>query len=97
MKLHSHLRNARPLAFAAAVPLVMLAPTSHGQEQKRQVKSVIEEVTVTAQKREESVNDVPIAISAFTGDSLKAFGVVDTRDLGKLVPGFNASENGYNT
>ncbi|MBQ0758874.1 MAG: TonB-dependent receptor [Zhongshania sp.] len=97
MKLHSHLRNARPLAFAAAVPLVMLAPTSHGQEQKRQVKSVIEEVTVTAQKREESVNDVPIAISAFTGDSLKALGVVDTRDLGKLVPGFNASENGYNT
>ena len=98
MKLHSRLRNTTPLAFAAtAIPLFLLSPLSHGQEQKRQVKSVIEEVTVTAQKREESVNDVPIAISAFTGDSLKALGVVDTRDLGKLVPGFNASENGYNT
>ncbi len=58
---------------------------------------LIEEIVVTAQKKSESINDVPIAISAFTGDTLKTLGMTDTRDLGKIVPGFNASDSGYNT
>lgn len=57
----------------------------------------IDEVIVTAQKRSESINDVPIAISAFTGEDLAALGVTDTRDLNNLVPGFSYGESGYNT
>ena len=37
---------------------------------------MLEEVIVTAQKREESVQDVGIAITAFTGEQLKAFGFI---------------------
>lgn len=55
---------------------------------------IIEEVMVTAQKREQSLRDVPIAISAFSGDRLSELDVVDTRDLQRLVPGFNANESG---
>ncbi|WP_233998948.1 TonB-dependent receptor [Microbulbifer pacificus] len=47
----------------------------------------IEEVVVTAQKRAENLQDVPIAISAFTGDSMKAMGVKNLTDLGKFTPG----------
>ncbi|WOX05649.1 TonB-dependent receptor [Microbulbifer pacificus] len=47
----------------------------------------IEEVVVTAQKRAENLQDVPIAISAFTGDSMKAMGVQNLTDLGKFTPG----------
>ncbi|WP_332034550.1 TonB-dependent receptor [Microbulbifer sp.] len=47
----------------------------------------IEEVVVTAQKRAENLQDVPIAISAFTGDSMKAMGVKSLTDLGKFTPG----------
>ncbi len=57
----------------------------------------IEEIVVTAQKREENVRDVPIAISAFSGETLTNLGVTDTRDLARLVPGFNANESGRNT
>lgn len=59
--------------------------------------SLIDEVVVTAQKKSESINDVPISISAFTGEDLKTLGVTDTRDLSKLVPGFVATDSGYNT
>ncbi|MCW8128231.1 TonB-dependent receptor [Microbulbifer halophilus] len=47
----------------------------------------IEEVVVTAQKRSENLQDVPIAISAFTGDNMKAMGVENLTDLGKFTPG----------
>ncbi|MFC6635810.1 TonB-dependent receptor [Microbulbifer taiwanensis] len=47
----------------------------------------IEEVVVTAQKRAENLQDVPIAISAVTGDNIKAMGVKNLTDLGKSTPG----------
>src|SRR6202008_3637134 len=54
----------------------------------------LEEIIVTAQKRSEKIDDVPIAISAFGGETLNQLGVTDTRDLARLVPGFNANESG---
>lgn len=57
----------------------------------------LEEIVVTAQKRSQSVNDVPITISAFSGEQLQDLGVIDTRDLGKIVPNFNYSDTGLNT
>ena len=46
--------------------------------------SLMEEVVVTAQKREESAQDVPIAISALAGNQLEAMGVSGTDDLLKV-------------
>ena len=48
---------------------------------------LLEEVVVTAQKREQNVNEIGMAISAFSGEDLTALGVMDTRDLTNLVPG----------
>ncbi|MEC9358559.1 MAG: TonB-dependent receptor [Pseudomonadota bacterium] len=47
----------------------------------------IEEIVVTAQKREENLNDVPISVSAFSGDQLDARGVQTPKDLQLEVPG----------
>jgi iron complex outermembrane receptor protein len=56
----------------------------------------IEEIVVTAQKREESLQDVPIAITAFSGDSLVAKGITDTQQLAQATPGLvYASNAGY--
>lgn len=53
----------------------------------------IEEIIVTAQKREEKLQDVPIAITALTADSLQNAGVKSVADIGKLaVPGLVMSE-----
>jgi iron complex outermembrane receptor protein len=48
---------------------------------------LIEEVMVTAQKREEDSQDIPIMISAFSGEKLDAMGVGSTSDLQKITPG----------
>lgn len=53
-------------------------------------------IVVTATKRSESVQDVPIAITAITGDSLSARGIDDPKSLSKAVPGLNvAVTSGY--
>ncbi|HKT73702.1 MAG TPA: TonB-dependent receptor [Steroidobacteraceae bacterium] len=49
-------------------------------------EGVLEEVIVTAQKREQSVQDVPISISAITQDSLQANRVANVIDLSALAP-----------
>lgn len=55
------------------------------------------EIVVTAQKREQSVNDVPISITVSSGEQLVQRGVSSTADLAKLVPGLTAQSTGYNT
>lgn len=50
-----------------------------------------EEITVTATKREESIYEVPIALSAFQGDRLAAQGITDLTDIGKFVPNMNVT------
>lgn len=47
----------------------------------------LEEVIVTAQKRSENVQDIPITINVVTGDRLDDFSIRDTNDLGSAVPG----------
>lgn len=50
---------------------------------------VIEQIIVTAQKREQSVQDVPIAISAFDGQFISESGVSDIMELQAFVPGLS--------
>ena len=55
--------------------------------------AVIEEIIVTAQKREQSAQDVPIAISAFDGQFIDDAGVDDVFELQFLVPGLTIFNN----
>ncbi len=47
----------------------------------------LEEIVVTAQKREQNLQDVPIAVTAITGDSLETNRVTSVSDLSGLAPG----------
>lgn len=49
----------------------------------------VEEIVVTAQKVEENVQDVPIAISVVTGDALEASGTTSIENLNQIVPSLN--------
>lgn len=55
------------------------------------------DIVVTAQKRSERLNDIPISITAASGDMLSQRGVTDTADLVKLVPGLNFTPSAFNT
>ncbi len=54
---------------------------------------VLEEIVVTAQKREQNIQDVSIAITAFSGEQLKELGLYNTRDLGLHVPGLLVADS----
>jgi iron complex outermembrane receptor protein len=50
------------------------------------------EIVVTAQKRSERLQDVPMSITAADAQRLQSLGITNTGDLGKLVPGFTAQK-----
>ncbi|MFM1916695.1 MAG: hypothetical protein RJB01_210 [Actinomycetota bacterium] len=51
----------------------------------------IEEVVVTAQKREQKVQDVPISITAITAQSIEDRGIESVQDLNGIVPNLNVN------
>ncbi len=77
--------------LSAAIGGILAAGSAQSQ--------VLEEVVVTAQKREQSLQDVGIAITAFTGDQLRALGVEESFDVALFSPGVHISGNlaGQNT
>lgn len=54
---------------------------------------VLEEVTVTAQKRAELLQETPIAITAITADVIENLKIISIADIGMLVPGFSFSQD----
>ena len=64
--------------IAMAIAGVLTPLTAHAQ---------IDEIVVTAEKREQSVQDVPIAISVFNAESLKEQGLTSLEDVASVVPG----------
>src|SRR5690606_31864800 len=57
---------------------------------------VMEEVIVTAQKREQSINDIPLAITALSGEQLRDRGIETAADLSRIVAGFTYADTGVN-
>lgn len=54
----------------------------------------IEEIVVTARKRDESLIEVPVAITALTGDQLSQRGIMNISDLQAFTPNFRFQEAG---
>lgn len=57
----------------------------------------LEEVIVTAQKRAQSLQDVPISVNAFSGDKIAEAGVTDLENLSSFVPNFSINQTGIST
>ena len=73
----------------AFVALAVLAPAvAWAQGEGRQ----LEEIVVTAQKREQSLNDVGIAVTAFTGDDVRRLGFTEPLDLAAQTPNVNIND-----
>ncbi len=53
----------------------------------------IEEILVTAEKRSENINDVPLTITAFDASSIEELGIVDEGDLEALTPGLQFGQS----
>lgn len=79
---------ATTLALAMAVPIqAQEAPASPPEEEA----TTLAAVTVTAQKREEAMQDVPIMVTALPEQLLRDAGVRDVKDVQVLVPGLTVT------
>ncbi len=71
----------------AALPLLALAPAAFAQAPAEQAQSGgIEEITITAEKRETSLQETPIAVTAITSDALEEQGLEDFNDIQFVAP-----------
>jgi len=57
----------------------------------------LDEIVVTAERRSESLQDVPLSISAVTGDKLDKLGIRNVNDLQNLIPGLNVKSSTLGT
>lgn len=72
---------ASSLAFGSAATAQVFEQVGGGE------RRTVEVITVTAQQREESAQDVPISIGAYDAAALQASGVQDIKDLISIAPG----------
>ena len=89
--------SARTLMAAAlAATLCWGAWAQEAGDGAEAARPAVEEIIVSAQKRDESIQEVPIAISAFTGEGLRNSLIKDSQELVKAVPGVaGAISNNY--
>jgi len=59
--------------------------------------TVLEEILVTAQKRVQSLQEVPISVAAVTGEKIEKMGVENLEDLTSYVPNIHFTETGMGT
>ena len=62
-----------------------------GTAAQAQTSNTIEELVVTAEKREQSLQDVPVAISAFTSERRDLIGITTIQDMTNFTPGLQYS------
>ncbi|HKX77895.1 MAG TPA: TonB-dependent receptor [Novosphingobium sp.] len=86
---------ARLLMGAALGAMAFMSSAAQAQQDQPQVDQAgLEPIIVTAQKRKESAQQVPIAISTFTAAAVENMGIKTTADLPLLVPGFTFAPAG---
>jgi iron complex outermembrane recepter protein len=82
-------KNERVLGIAATTIAALLSQFANAQDS-------LEAIVVTAEKRPEWLQNVPIAITAITADAMRARGVTNSSDLASVVPGLDMSQQLFN-
>lgn len=76
--------SIKKLALCVALTTLSLAPYAHADNDR-----ALEEVIVTAEKRSENVQDVPISIAVVSGDEISALNLFDFVETAQLTPGIS--------
>ena len=84
-------RNLRSSTLSLAIAAAFAAPCAFAQEvgsapAPGAAATTLDAVRVTARKREETLQDVPVAVTAFTADTIDKLNVKDIGDLDAQVP-----------
>ncbi len=86
--------RTKPLCLAVVIAGLSLGQTALAQEQRESGASeILEELVVTARRREEGLQNAPIAISAYTGETLEYRGVTKLDEITRFVPNLTIENN----
>lgn len=88
--IHTHFTVAAVVAAIVFMDAAAVLNPAHAQGRSA---ALIEEIVVTARKREENLQDAPIAVSAFTGEALDFRGVTEIDRLDQFVPNLVLNES----
>src|SRR6056297_2285005 len=80
------LAKKRTLSLAIATACGFIGPAVSAQG--------LEEVIVTAQKRQVSLQDAPVAVSAFSSDQIQAFNFFNSQDISAQTPNLYMAPSG---
>ncbi len=86
---------SRPISFVSGLTLVIVGLATAGQalaDEEAEASIGIEEIIVTAQKREQGVNDIGITVNAFTGEQLKDLGIFTAEQIAQFTPGLTVND-----
>lgn len=91
------MRGFRQYAHTAAFAGTALAAPAAAQDDAAiETIETIDVIVVTAQKREQSSLEVPVTITAYSGDFLVQNGIEEFNELGEFVPGLVVQEQSVN-
>jgi iron complex outermembrane recepter protein len=84
-------KSTLALAVSLAIPTLSMS-IAHAEE-----GFMLEEIIVTAQKREQSLQDVPVSVSVVTGESISKTGMANLDELSTHVPNLSITEGSQTT
>ncbi len=91
---HRHLSDLRGSVCKGTLLVAAMLATQPGfaqqaGSQQAKAPAQLEEIVVTAEKRSENIQQVPIAVTAFTAQTLQDEGITDISGMARLTPGVN--------
>ncbi|MGY6663245.1 MAG: TonB-dependent receptor [Glycocaulis sp.] len=83
------------LTTTAIIALAMAAPAQAQDQGETVARSgpQLEVITITARKTEENLQEVPIAVSAYTAAEIQRRGIRNAQDLSSITPGLNVEQD----
>ena len=83
--------NKTKIALAVAMASSILPYTNQASADE---SATLEEIVVTATRREMNASDIPFNISAITGDEIEAANITDVQELMRAMPGITVADGG---
>jgi len=89
----SKLTNAHLVVYSLVLVFVLaVVPEKSVAQSNSNDEAALDEIIVTSQKREQSLQVTPVAVTVFGGDDLNALGIFDIKGISEFTPGFSMGE-----
>ena len=76
----------RAIYATSALSILAFTPAAFAQDEGASADAGDEEIIVTARRRDERLIDVPVAITAYSGEALEKAGAIDITEIGQTTP-----------